>query len=156
MCIRDSRPYARGLLAGLSTASTREELALCAIESVLLGLLQGRQAMAEAGMSVRGALLLTGGASRSPAYRQILASLSGRSVYVPHVDGGAASARGAAVQAAAVLLGHTARQVASEWAPELELVAEPRPHDGEYARERELRYREVTAIDQLDQPPRTG
>ena len=107
-------------------------------------------------MSVRGALLLTGGASRSPAYRQILASLSGRPVYVPHVDGGAASARGAAVQAAAVLLGRTARHVASEWAPELELVAEPRAHDGEYACERELRYREVTAIDQLDQPPRTG
>jgi xylulokinase len=149
-----NRPFAHGVLADLGSATTREEFALSVVEGVVLGLLQGRQALADTGMPMNGRLLVTGGAARSAAYRQLLASLSGQSVHVPATEGDAMSARGAAVQAAAVLLGAPVGEIASAWAPKLEVVADPQSGDREYAAQRNARYATVSTVSsQLDSPP---
>jgi xylulokinase len=149
-----NRPFARGVLADLGSAATREELALCVVEGVVLGLLRGRQALADTGMPMNGRLLVTGGAANSAAYRQVLASLSGEPVHMPSAEGDAMSARGAAVQAAAVLFGAPVGQIASAWAPKLRVVADPQPGDRGYAAERNARYSTVNSVSsQLDRPP---
>jgi xylulokinase len=145
------RPFARGLLMDLSSVCTREALALCAFEGVAFGLLQGRDTLIEAGLRADGRFILAGGASRSPAYQRSFAELSGMPVRVADVDGGVISARGAAVQAAAVLVGATAREVALAWAPDCGVVAEPLPGDADYAEERRVRYRAAVAIQQPDE-----
>jgi xylulokinase len=144
------RPHARGLLADLSTATTREDLALSAYEGVSLGLLYGFRALVEHGLDTGGRLLLTGGASRSPAYRQVLASLFMRPVSAATVDGGLTSARGAALQAAAAFLGMRVETIASSWAPPSEVVAEPRPEDGDVSDALMKRYGAVSTVNQLD------
>jgi xylulokinase len=78
-------------------------------------LLDGVDALTAAGVDVSGRLLLVGGGAHSAAYRQVLADLSGRAVEVPDVT--EAVARGAAVQAAAVLHGRDPATVARVWAP---------------------------------------
>jgi len=142
------RPLARGLLLDLSSSCTREALALCAFEGVILGLLQGRDTLIEVGVDASARLILAGGASRSPAYRRLFAALAGMPVRVAEVDGGLISARGAAVQAAAVLTGATALDVALSWAPACGVVAEPMTGDADYAEERRVRYGAAVDIEQ--------
>jgi xylulokinase len=147
------RPRARGLLADLSSSTTREQLALSAHEGVALGLLWGFRALVDRGLDASGRLVVTGGASRSPAYRQVLASIFGRPVSQTAVDGGLVSARGAAVQAAAVLTGEPVAQTAASWAPPTEVVARPRPGDAETTSGLVARYAEAAAVEQLDRGP---
>ena len=142
------RPLARGLLLDLSSSCTREALALCAFEGVILGLLQGRDTLIEVGVDASARLILAGGASRSPAYRRLFAALAGMPVRVAEVDGGLISARGAAVQAAAVLTGATALDVALSWAPACGVVAEPMTGDADYAEERRVCYGAAVDIEQ--------
>jgi xylulokinase len=85
----------------------------------------GLDAIRALGVPADGRLVLTGGGSASPAYRQLLADLSGRPVHVS--DMVETSAAGAAVQAAAVLHGRPVDEVVQAWAPTLRIVAEPRP-----------------------------
>jgi xylulokinase len=118
-----NRPRARGLLAGLSSATTREEVALAAFEGVVLGLAEGQFRLESLGVATGGRLLATGGAARSPAYRQLIADITGRTVRVADIDN--SSARGACVQAAAVWQGVEVRHVARAWAPDTYPVAEP-------------------------------
>ncbi len=93
-------PDATGTWMGLTNATTREQLALAAHDGVLCGLLDGLDALRSQGAACDGRLFLVGGGSRSTAYRQRLADLSGRPVVVPHSDETVAT--GAAVQAAVV------------------------------------------------------
>jgi xylulokinase len=81
--------------------------------------------MAELGIRTEGRLILTGGGASSEAYRQVLADLSERPVFVSDIK--ESSAAGAAVQAAAVFHGETVRTIAQDWAPTLRLVTEPNP-----------------------------
>lgn len=135
------RPFARGVLAGLSTAVTREQLALSAMEGVVLGVLDGRQELARAGVEMSNQLIVTGGAARSSAYRQVLASVSGQSVLAPlGEDTAAISARGAAIQAIAVYSQTSVRDVAAEWMPRRSVVAEPQADDADYAARLTHRY----------------
>jgi xylulokinase len=85
--------------------------------------LDGRELLREAGPAMNGRLILTGGAAKSRAYRQILADLTGEPVHRCALH--EAAANGAAVQAAAALTGRTAAEVAADWAPALEIAAEP-------------------------------
>lgn len=149
-----SRPTARGLLTGFSSDLTRESLALCAYEGVTLGLLQGREMLIDAGLAAGGRFLLTGGASGSPAYRRSFAALSGVAVHVPDIDGGLVSAKGAAIQAAAVLSGVTVSEVAEMWKPRLDVASEPLPEDAAYASERWEQYRRSIAVEQPSEAPR--
>jgi xylulokinase len=106
-------PDATGTFTGLTNSTTREQLALAAHDGVLCGLLDGVDALRAVGATVDGRQFLIGGGSRSAAYRQRMADLSGRTVVVPDADETVAT--GAAVQAAAVVSGHGIDEVAERW-----------------------------------------
>jgi xylulokinase len=107
-----NRPAATGVLVGLRSDVTREQLARAAVEGVVCGLLDGLDAL-QAFAPVNGRLLLVGGGAHSRAYRQVLADLSGRTVLVPRSDQQVAT--GACVQAAAVASGADGADVADRW-----------------------------------------
>ncbi len=107
------RPTATGTLAGLRSGVTREDLARAAVEGVVCGLLDALDALGGLVAVGDGPLLLVGGGARSPAFRRVLADLSGRPVLVPGLE--EAVATGACVQAAAVLLGRPLDEVQAAW-----------------------------------------
>ncbi|HKJ25295.1 MAG TPA: xylulokinase [Myxococcota bacterium] len=120
-----NRPDARGVLAGLRSDVSREELARAAFEGVVCGLLDGLDALARQ-VPADGPITLVGGGASSAAYRRILADLSGRVVRVP-AEQGSTVALGAAVQAAATLEETTPEAVRAAWrAADVEQV-EPDP-----------------------------
>ncbi len=118
------RPGATGVLGALTTATTREGVALAAYEGVVAGLLVGVEALARVGVRADGALVVAGGGGRSLAYRQVLADLTGRGVELR--DAPEATARGACVQAAAVWRGDDVGAVAARWRPGVVTRTEPR------------------------------
>ncbi|GAA4701788.1 hypothetical protein GCM10023215_45990 [Pseudonocardia yuanmonensis] len=117
-------PDATGLLADLTGDTTREDLALAAFEGVLLGMRRGHLAIQAAGAPADGTALVLGGGARSEAYRQILADLLEKPVVVR--DAPEATARGACLQAAAVLHAADITAVRDAWRPTDVLVTEPR------------------------------
>ena len=70
-----------------------------------------------------GTVFLVGGTTRSAAYRQVVADLTGRPVQVP--DEQELVAGGAAVQAAAVHLGCPVAEVAAAWGLGRGAIVEP-------------------------------
>ncbi|UPL16742.1 xylulokinase [Microbacterium aurugineum] len=94
-------PDATATLSGMTLASTtRENLARAAVEGMLSGLRAGLDALREAGVPLRRALLIGGGA-QSEAVREIAPQVFGIPVEVPAA--GEYVALGAARQAAALL-----------------------------------------------------
>jgi xylulokinase len=118
------RPDATGLLAGIRSDVGRDQLARAAVEGVICGLLDGLDALT-AFAPASGRLILVGGGSRSRAYRQVLADLSGRPVLVPRGDEQVAT--GACVQAAAVVTSVEPADVADRWKLGDGDVVEPGP-----------------------------
>lgn len=110
-----ARPSATGVLAGLSNETSREELAAAAFEGVIFGLVRGHEKIRLAGAGADGPVIVMGGGSRSPAYRQLLADVLEREIIIR--DAPEATARGAAVQAAAVLNSVTVADVRDSWTP---------------------------------------
>jgi xylulokinase len=109
-----NRPDATGSLVGIRPDVSREILARAAFEGVVCGLLEGLDALGSAGApAADGRLVLVGGGARSAAYRQVLATLSGRPVSVP-THGGIVTA-GAALQAAVLVTGSGPEVVADAW-----------------------------------------
>jgi xylulokinase len=106
------RPDATGLLAGIRSDVSREQLARAAVEGVVCGLLDGLDALGTFAPA-DGRLILVGGGARSRAYRQVLADLTGRAVLVPADDEQVAA--GTCVQAAAVATGAEPADVADRW-----------------------------------------
>lgn len=141
-----NRPLARGLLARIRSDITREQLARAAFEGVVCGLLEGLESLARVGVRIGGRLVVVGGGARSPAYRQLLADLSGRPVWTTDME--EITACGAAIQAAAVLHKQSVRAVSFAWAPPLRMVAEPR--EGQGADEFRARYRQFAAEEGFD------
>jgi xylulokinase len=136
-------PNATGSLFGLRSDVTPAAIARAAIDGVLCGLLEGGDLLASKGVKSDGRLILTGGAARSRAYRQALADFTGRTVWIcPTPE---TAAMGAAVQAAAALETTSVDQVASAWAPILEVGAEPDPHASDAAQAARQSYRELAA-----------
>jgi xylulokinase len=107
------RPEATGAITGLRSDVQAGQLARAAFEGVVCGLLDALDRLGEAGVDTRGRLLLVGGGARSAAYRKVLADLAQRPVYVPAGD--ELVARGACVQAAAVLGGGALSQFLAAW-----------------------------------------
>lgn len=103
-----NRPTATGTLAGIRSDVTRPQLARAAFEGVACNLLAGAEAL---GPPER--VLLVGGGGRSAAYRQVVADLTGCRVVVPEAE--ELVARGAAVQAAAVLTGRPFDEITEAW-----------------------------------------
>ena len=87
---------------------------------------------------------MTGGGARSQAYRQVLADLLRKPVFL--LDAPEATARGACVQAAAVLQGRDIRRVREEWRPPVLSVCEPRPGAVHSVQEGYARLAELTEI----------
>jgi xylulokinase len=137
-------PGAVGILAGLTTSTTREQVALAAYVGVVLGLVNGQRHLERMGVATHGRILAVGGGAKSQAYVQVLSDATGREVRVSDVD--EATARGAAVQAAAISSGRTVAEVRNLWAPLTHIVASPRPFSGQ----RWEAYSAVTAIRSLD------
>jgi xylulokinase len=104
-------PAARGVLTGLSSDVSREQLARAAVEGVVCGLLDGLDALrAHAPVEQ---VVLVGGGARSAAYRQAFAELCELPVSVADAD--QAVATGAAVQAAVAAGAGSFDDVVSRW-----------------------------------------
>ncbi len=117
-------PGATGLLTGITNACGRESLALAVFEGVVHGLVRGHRAIDALGVDTAGTVLAVGGGARSPAYRQLIADALQRPVQTRAAP--EAVTRGAAVQAATVLLGGDVRAMRDAWRPETVSVVEPR------------------------------
>lgn len=141
-----NRPGGVGILGGLSNETTREELAAAAFEGVLFGLVRGHEQIRKAGAGADGDVLVMGGGAKSPAYRQLLADLLGAEVVVRDVP--EATARGAAIQAAAVLAGATVASVRDEWAPPV--IERDAPRGEGWAASARERYNTLSAWRGLD------
>lgn len=121
-----NRPDARGEFTGLSTTTTREQLARAAHDGVICGLLDGVDALRATGAAADQRLILVGGGARSEAYRQRLAEIAGQSVHVPLNDESVAV--GAAVQAAVVAGSDDFDDIATGWNLRATRQTDPRPN----------------------------
>jgi xylulokinase len=119
-----NRPDATGTFHGLTTATTREQIALAAHDGVLCCVLFGVDALREVGATLDGRTFLVGGGARSSAYRQRCADLLETSVIVPAADETVAA--GAAAQAAAIHEGSTPDDVARRWGLGAGITVEPK------------------------------
>jgi xylulokinase len=108
-----NRPTATGTLAGLRSDVAREDVARASFEGVVCGLLDALDALGSLVPTDGGPLVLVGGGAGSPAYRQVVADLSSRTVMVSGAD--EAVATGACVQAAATLLGRPLADIQAAW-----------------------------------------
>ncbi|WP_407289542.1 xylulokinase [Raoultella planticola] len=117
-------PDATGCLFNIRTITSAGDLARAAIEGVLANLLSGQSRLAELGFNNEGRLIITGGGSKSAAYCQILADLTGKTVLKSSLSETAAA--GAAIQAAAAVLGCTNAEMAEKWSQPFVIAAEPR------------------------------
>ncbi len=119
------RPGSAGVLAGLRSDTSREDLARAAYDGVVQGMVRGMQTLQDlAGEPITGRVLAVGGGARSLAYRQLIADRCGQPVTT--VDAPEATARGACVQAAAVLHGTTVAELRDRWRPSTVATVEPR------------------------------
>lgn len=118
-------PDAAGILARLTTDTSREEVARAAYEGVLLALVKGQQAIERMDVATDRDVLIVGGGARSAAYPQLLADLLNREVLTADVP--EATAAGAAVQAAAIANGTDIASQRDAWSPARTLLASPRP-----------------------------
>ena len=141
-----NRPGATGLLTGLTTQTSRAALARSAFEGVVFGLYAGQRHLERVGVATNGRVIAVGGGARSAAYTQILADTVGQPVLT--ADAPEATARGAAVQAAAVASGQPVTAVRDAWAPPTTGVAEPR----QFPAAAWDTYQQAAAITVLDRP----
>jgi xylulokinase len=118
-------PDATGTLLGLTMENARPEvLVRAALDGVAAGLAYGVEAL-EAHDVTGSEVVLVGGGSRHPAWRQAIADATGLPV---HVRGGREhAALGAAMQAIAVATGTPIDEVIARFRPETIGVTEPRP-----------------------------
>jgi xylulokinase len=122
-----NRPGATGTLAGIRSDVGREQLARAVVEGVVCNLLDGADALRDWAAGIDdGRIILVGGGARSAAYVQVVADLARRAVVVP--DAADAVARGAALQAAAVLTGTPLDDVAAAWGLGPATTVEPDPN----------------------------
>lgn len=137
-------PDATGSLSGLRSDVTPGQIARATVEGVICGLLEGGDLLRAQGLSADGRLIVTGGASRSEAYRQVLADLTGQPVWTCELA--EAAAAGAAVQAAAALTGRDAADLARDWTPTYKRVAEPDVEAFSRAEEVRSNYRKARGL----------
>ena len=124
-------PDARATVTGLTHATTPGQVLRAAYEGAAASLLDGvaRVAVVQAPPDPDGALLVLGGGSRGSTWQTVLSRLSGRPLDV--AAGLEAAARGAAVQAAAVLSGREVTEVAAAWPAPETVHVEAVPRDEE-------------------------
>jgi xylulokinase len=104
-------PKATGLLAGIRSDVSREQLARAAVEGVVCGVLDALDALGA--LTRLSEVRLVGGGARSDAFRQVVSELC--ELPVSLADAEEAVATGACVQAAAVALGVGHDEVSERW-----------------------------------------
>ena len=117
-------PTATGSVSGLTAATTTPDgLLRAAVDGVAAGLAYCVEALARLGIAAP-AVTLTGGGSAHPTWRQAIADATGLPVTVR--EGGEHAARGAALQAAAIVHGEAVADVVTRWRPAVTAQIEPR------------------------------
>ena len=137
-----NRPDAAGLLGGLRSDVSREQLALAAVNGVACGLLDALDAL-RSFTPVTGRVVLTGGGARSAALRAVLAGLLDAPLTLAGVD--QAVAAGAAVQAAAVAGGEDHAAVQRRWGLDVESGTRIEPVDSGDLRARYAELRDASS-----------
>jgi xylulokinase len=117
-------PYATGTIAGLNSMIDRPRFARCIFDGVLFPLVKNYKILKNLVKKSDGRIILTGGASKSTAYRQILADLLQKNVYLLDVE--ESSARGACIQAASISSNIKVAQVIENWQPDVVEIVTPR------------------------------
>lgn len=135
-------PYARGTIAGIDHATTAKEILLAAIEGVAYSLVRSIDTLGlhSSGIEPDAPIVLIGGGAKGRIWRQVIGRLSGRGLLIPRSE--ELVAWGAAAQAAAILLGESAVDVARCWNVADGTRIPPRPLDHE-AIDRIARVREA-------------
>jgi xylulokinase len=134
-------PRATASVFGIRAETSPEDIAGAVVEGVVCGLLDGLDALMNVGVEITGDLYVVGGGSHWESFRQALADLSQRRVIQVAED--ELVARGACVQAAAVLHGCRPDEICSAWGIEVRSIAEPRC-DATTAQEIRRRYQDVS------------
>lgn len=107
-------PDARGVIAGISGKTTREEIALVAFMGVVFGLVRAKHHLNQVlDCGGQGRILVCGGGAKSNIYRQLIANCLKQKIYWPKTED--ASARGAAIQAAAVAANKEIFEIEAHW-----------------------------------------
>ncbi|MDN5688532.1 MAG: xylulokinase [Brachybacterium sp.] len=119
-----NRPEARATLTGMSTATTREDVARAYVEGLLCSLADGITALEDITGTAAARITLIGGAARSQAVQQLAPAVFGREVTV--APAAEYVALGAARQAAWALAG-TAEPPAWEISGSRVVEADPTP-----------------------------
>ncbi len=142
-----SLPDATGVLTGLRTSTTRDQLALAAVDGVVCSQLFGLDALRAAGVAADGQLHLIGGGARSAAFRRRVATLYGEAIVVPAIDETVAA--GAAVLAAILVTGERTHELAVRWSLGAGPTVEPDAGEVAAASAQRVRERYRTAVHQL-------
>lgn len=118
-------PDASGSIYGLTASNaTPANFIRAALDGVAAGLAYCIEALGQAGVPAQ-TITLVGGGSRHIAWQQAIADATGLTVTVR--DGAEHVARGAAIQAAAIVRGETVAVLARAWRPAIVTEIEPRP-----------------------------
>lgn len=118
-------PSATGTITGFTTATATPDLFLrAALEGVAHGLAYCVDALGREGLTGAG-ITLVGGGSAHMAWRQVIADATGMPVAIR--AGSEHAARGAAIQAAAIVRNEQVADVAARWRPEVVGMVLPDP-----------------------------
>jgi xylulokinase len=118
-------PRASARLSGMTMSNLRPSLlARAAVDSVAAGLSYCVEALRRVSVDNPG-VFLVGGGSAHPTWRQAIADAAGLPVSV--LAGGEHVARGAAIQAAAIVREEPVEAVSRAWKPDVMALCEPRP-----------------------------
>jgi xylulokinase len=118
-------PRAAGTIAGLRHDTEPGQILLAAYEGAVASLVEALDLLAAvgSGLDPDDPVVLIGGGARGRVWQQTVARLAGRAVVVPEAE--ELVALGAAAQAAAVLTGEPADEIARRWETRRGAVVEP-------------------------------
>ncbi|HSK51222.1 MAG TPA: xylulokinase [Clostridia bacterium] len=124
-------PGAAGTMVGLRHDTRPEQILMAAYEGAIASLLDAVEAIAvqSGGLDAGAPLVVLGGGARGRTWVDVVRRLSGRPVLIPAAE--ELVALGAAVQAAAVLLGDDAAALAARWGTGAGTLLEPAARDDE-------------------------
>jgi xylulokinase len=139
-------PLAAGTILGLRHDTTPEAILRAAYEGAVASLLGGLDTMRDTGAEVDAdaPLVLLGGGARGAAWREVIGRVSGRALLLPDAD--ELVAVGAAVQAATVLTGEPAGDLARAWNTSAGTMIDPVEHDPDIIRRNEAARRAIEPV----------
>jgi xylulokinase len=120
-------PRAAGTIAGLRHDTEPGQILLAAYEGAVASLVEALDLLAAVGSGLNpdAPVVLIGGGARGRVWQQTVARLAGRAVVIPEAE--ELVALGAAAQAAAVLTGEPADEIARRWDTRRGATVEPPP-----------------------------